>query len=128
VIDGEDFYLDLLFYHRILRRLVAVEPKLGKFQAGDKGQIEFYLRWLEKHEMQPGEERPLAICCLLLLIAEFPAKINVYRFCRVSPVIDICLDLKALKQVEYFVQAPTWQANMFREFFCTSYNPWLVVG
>ena len=61
VIDGEDYYLDLLFYHRILRRLVAVELKLGKLQAGDKGQMELYLRWLEKHEMQPGEERPLGL-------------------------------------------------------------------
>ena len=56
VIDGEDFYLDLLFYHRKLRRLVAVDLKLGRFQAADKGQMELYLRWLEKYEMEPGEE------------------------------------------------------------------------
>ena len=56
VIDGEDFYLDLLFYHRKLRRLVAVDLKLERFKAADKGQMELYLRWLEKHEMEPGEE------------------------------------------------------------------------
>jgi predicted nuclease of restriction endonuclease-like (RecB) superfamily len=61
VIDGEDFYLDLLFYHRWLRRLIAADLKLGKFTAGDKGQMELYLRWLEKHEMQPGEEPPLGL-------------------------------------------------------------------
>jgi predicted nuclease of restriction endonuclease-like (RecB) superfamily len=61
VIDGEDFYIDLLFYHRRLRRLVAIDLKLGNFQAADKGQMELYLRWLEKHELQPGEESPLGL-------------------------------------------------------------------
>jgi predicted nuclease of restriction endonuclease-like (RecB) superfamily len=60
-IDGEDFYLDLLFYHRGLRRLVAIELKLNKFQADDKGQMELYLRWLEKYELRPGEEAPLGL-------------------------------------------------------------------
>ncbi len=60
-VDSEDYYLDLLFYHRLLRRLVAVELKLGKFKAADKGQMELYLRWLEKYEMQPGEEPPLGL-------------------------------------------------------------------
>jgi predicted nuclease of restriction endonuclease-like (RecB) superfamily len=61
VIDGEDFYIDLLFFHRKLRRLVAIDLKIGKFQAADKGQMELYLRWLEKHEMQPGEDPPLGL-------------------------------------------------------------------
>lgn len=57
----DPYYLDLLFYHRRLRRLVAIDLKLGKFQAADKGQMELYLRWLERHEMQPGEEPPLGL-------------------------------------------------------------------
>ena len=61
IIDGEDFYLDLLFYHRKLRRLVAIELKLGKFKATYKGQMELYLRWLEKHEMEAGEESPIGL-------------------------------------------------------------------
>ena len=61
VIDGRDFYLDLLFYHRKLRRLVAIELKLGPFEAAHKGQMELYLRWLEKHETQEGEESPLGL-------------------------------------------------------------------
>ena len=61
VIDGDDFRLDLLFYHRKLRRLVAVDLKLGKFEAADKGQMELYLRWLDKHEREPGEESPLGL-------------------------------------------------------------------
>ncbi|MBO4772204.1 MAG: DUF1016 family protein [Bacteroidales bacterium] len=61
IIDGEDFYLDLLFYHRRLHRLIAIDLKLGKFKAQYKGQMELYLRWLEKHEMEPGEESPLGL-------------------------------------------------------------------
>jgi predicted nuclease of restriction endonuclease-like (RecB) superfamily len=61
VIDGKDFYIDLLFYHRRLHRLIAVDLKIGPFEAADKGQIELYLRWLEKHEQQSGEESPLGL-------------------------------------------------------------------
>ena len=61
VIDGEDFHLDLLFYHRKLRRLVAVELKLGTFLAAHKGQMELYLRWLERYEMESGEEAPIGL-------------------------------------------------------------------
>ena len=60
-VDGEDFYLDLLFYHRRLRRLVVIDLKLGKFAPADVGQMEFYLRWLKKHEMRPGEDEPLGL-------------------------------------------------------------------
>ena len=61
IIDGEDFHLDLLFFHRKLHRLIAIELKIGKFKAQYKGQMELYLRWLEKNEMQPGEETPLGL-------------------------------------------------------------------
>lgn len=60
-VDDQDYYLDLLFYHRKLRRMVAVELKMGVFQAADKGQMELYLRWLERYEMEPGEEPPLGL-------------------------------------------------------------------
>ncbi len=60
-VDDEDYYIDLLFYHRTLRRLVAIELKLGKFKAADKGQMELYLRWLEKYEQQSGEESPIGL-------------------------------------------------------------------
>ncbi len=61
LVDHDDHYLDLLFFHRGLRRLVAIELKLGEFQAADKGQMELYLRWLEKHDMRPGEEPPIGL-------------------------------------------------------------------
>lgn len=60
-IDGDDFHLDLLFYHRGLKRLIAIDLKLGDFKAEYKGQMELYLRWLAKHEQEPGEGSPLGI-------------------------------------------------------------------
>ena len=61
LIDEDDFYIDLLFYNRKLRRLVAIELKKGKFKAEYKGQMELYLRWLDKYDRQPGEEPPIGI-------------------------------------------------------------------
>ena len=60
-IDGRDYYIDLLFFHRRLRRLVAIELKLGEFEAAFKGQMELYLRWLEKYEMVEGENQPIGL-------------------------------------------------------------------
>ena len=60
-VGGDDFYLDLLFYHRQLRRLVAVELKLEKFQPAHKGQMELYLRWLDKFDRAEGEESPIGL-------------------------------------------------------------------
>lgn len=60
-IDGRDYYLDLLFYHRKLRRLVAVELKVGDFEAADKGQMELYLNWLKRYERESEEEEPLGM-------------------------------------------------------------------
>ncbi|MCC7528659.1 MAG: DUF1016 family protein [Candidatus Melainabacteria bacterium] len=60
-IDGDDYYIDLLFFHRRLRRLVVVELKLGRFKAEHKGQLELYLRWLDKHERREGEESPIGL-------------------------------------------------------------------
>lgn len=60
-IDSDDFYLDLLFYHRRLKRLIAIDLKLGDFKAEYKGQMELYLRWLAKNEQQPGEMAPLGL-------------------------------------------------------------------
>ena len=66
IIDSEDFRIDLLFYHRGLKRLIAIDLKLGKFKASYKGQMELYLRWLEKHEVREGENAPIG----LILCAE----------------------------------------------------------
>lgn len=66
IIDGDDFYLDLLFYNRKLKRLVAIELKIGKFEAAYKGQMELYLKWLNKYERQEDESEPIG----LILCAE----------------------------------------------------------
>lgn len=60
-IGGQDYYLDLLFYHRSLKRLVAIDLKLGRFEAAFKGQMELYLRWLEKYERKDDEDSPLGL-------------------------------------------------------------------
>lgn len=60
-LDGDDYYLDLLFFHRRMQRLIAIELKIGDFKPGDSGQMELYLRWLDRHERQPSEQSPLGI-------------------------------------------------------------------
>jgi len=66
ILDGVDFYIDLLFFHRKLKRLVAIELKLNKFKPAYKGQMEMYLKWLTKNEKQEGENPPIG----LILCAE----------------------------------------------------------
>jgi predicted nuclease of restriction endonuclease-like (RecB) superfamily len=61
IIDGEDHHLDLLFFHRRLKRLVAVDLKLRKFKAQDKGQMELYLKWLSRYDRQEGEGEPIGL-------------------------------------------------------------------
>lgn len=65
-IDHEDYYIDLLTFHRGLQRIIAIELKLGKFKASYKGQMELYLRWLDKYEKKAHENQPLG----LILCAE----------------------------------------------------------
>ena len=93
IIDGEDFYLDLLFYHRKLHRLIAIDLKLGKFKAQYKGQMELYLRWLEAHEMEPGEEQPLG---LLLCTEGGDEQIELLQ-----------LDKSGIKVAQYMTELPS---------------------
>jgi predicted nuclease of restriction endonuclease-like (RecB) superfamily len=60
-IDNDDYYIDLLFYNRKLKRLVAIDLKLGNFKPEYKGQMELYLRWLTKYEQETDEQPPLGI-------------------------------------------------------------------
>jgi len=66
IIDNIDHNLDLLFYHRKLKRLIAIDLKIGRFKAAYKGQMELYLRYLEKYDTEPHEEQPIG----LILCAE----------------------------------------------------------
>ena len=92
IIDGEDFYLDLLFYHRKLHRLIAIDLKLGRFKAQYKGQMELYLRWLEQNEMEPGEESPLG---LLLCTEGSEEQIELLQ-----------LDKSGIKVAQYMTELP----------------------
>lgn len=61
IIDGDDFYIDLLFYNRLLKRLIVFDLKIGDFKAEYKGKMELYLRWLNKFERKKGEKSPIGI-------------------------------------------------------------------
>ena len=93
IIDGEDYYLDLLFYHRRLHRLIAIDLKLGRFKAQYKGQMELYLRWLEKYEMEQGEESPLG---LLLCTEGSEEQIELLQ-----------LDKSGIKVAQYLTELPS---------------------
>lgn len=60
-VDSDDYYIDLLFYNRRLKRLVAIDLKLADFKPADKGQMELYLRWLDRNDREPGEEAPIGL-------------------------------------------------------------------
>jgi len=91
-VDNEDYYLDLLFFHRKLKRLIAIELKLGKFKAAYKGQMELYLRWLEKYEKEPSEEIPLG---LILCAGKTSEQIELLQ-----------LDKSGIKVAEYMTELP----------------------
>jgi predicted nuclease of restriction endonuclease-like (RecB) superfamily len=61
ILDNEDFYIDLVFYQRRLKCFILIELKLGKFKASYKGQMELYLRYMEKYEMLVGENPPIGL-------------------------------------------------------------------
>jgi predicted nuclease of restriction endonuclease-like (RecB) superfamily len=92
-VGRDDFYLDLLFYHRGLRRLVAVELKLEKFQPAHKGQMELYLRWLDRHERQPHEESPVG---LILCQSSDTEQVELLR-----------LDESGIRVAEYMTELPS---------------------
>ena len=91
-VGKDDFHLDLLFFHRHLRRLIAVELKLESFQPAHVGQMELYLRWLDKHERAPGEAAPLG----LILCASADAE----------QVELLQLDAKSIRVSEYLTELP----------------------
>lgn len=98
-VDAVDYHLDLLFYHRNLKRLIVIDLKLGKFKPKYKAQMELYLRWLQNNEMQEGEEKPLG----LLLCSEG----------NTEHVELLMLDNEEIKVAQYLTQLPSkeWFAN-----------------
>ena len=91
-IDSDDYYIDLLFYHRKLKRLIAIDLKIGKFKAEFKGQMELYLRWLDKYEKMDGESSPIG----LILCAE-----------KKSEHLELLkLEESGIKVAEYLTELP----------------------
>jgi predicted nuclease of restriction endonuclease-like (RecB) superfamily len=91
-VGNDDFHLDLLFYHRHLRRLVAVELKLESFQPAHAGQMELYLRWLDKYERAAGEEAPIG---LILCASADSEQVELLQ-----------LDKRSIRVSEYLTQLP----------------------
>ena len=91
-IGGNDYYLDLLFYHRTLRRLVAIELKLDRFKPEFKGQMELYLRWLAKHEQGRGEKAPIG---LILCAGKNKEEVGLLQ-----------LDKSGIRLAEYMTELP----------------------
>jgi predicted nuclease of restriction endonuclease-like (RecB) superfamily len=87
-----DFLIDLLFYHRKLKRLVVVELKMGEFRPEHKGQVELYLKWLARHDAQPDEKPPIAIILCTTRDAE------------IVELLD--LEKDHIHVAEYWVQLP----------------------
>ena len=91
-VGKDDFPRDLLFFHRHLRRLIAVELKLESFQPARGGEMELYRRWLDKRERAPGEEAPVG----LILCASADAE----------QVELLQLDAKSMRVSEYLTALP----------------------
>ena len=105
-LDEEDFYIDLLFYNRKLKRLIVVDLKQGSFKPEYKGQMELYLRWLAKHETEPGEQSPMGIILCagknteqIELLELGSAGIHVAEYLTVLPPPDVLRE-KLHKAVE----------------------------
>ena len=94
-IGRTDYSLDLLFYHRGLQCLVVIELKLDKFRPVDKGQMELYLRWLEKYDMRPGENPPLGV---ILCSSKDAEEVELLR-----------LDESGIRVAEYLTELPPRQ-------------------
>ncbi len=100
IIDDEDFYIDLLFYHRGLKCLIAIDLKLDKFKASFKGQMELYLGWLEKNEMREDENKPIG---LILCSEKSPEQIN-YLMLENSEQIKVAEYLTKLPQKQLLIE------------------------
>lgn len=97
-IDSIDYSLDLLFYHRRLRRLLAIDLKLGKFKPEYKGQMELYLKYLNRYERQPGEEEPIG----LLLCSEGNTE-HIELMMLDEPNIKVAQYLTVLPDKQWFI-------------------------
>lgn len=99
MIDNKDYYIDLVFYHRRLKCLIAIDLKIGEFDAAYKGEMELYLGYLEKHESVEGENSPIGlILCTgknpehIELLQLHKSNIKVADYFTILPSKEILLD------------------------------------
>ncbi len=118
IIDGKDFHLDLLFYHRKLNRLVAVELKIGSFEAKYKGQMELYLNWLNRYERGEKENSPIG---LILCTETSPEQIELLEMHKNNIVVaEYWTELPPKKLLEEKLITSYLEA---KEYFSTSNSP-----
>ena len=94
-VGGEEFFIDLLFYHLNLRRYVVVELKAGEFKPTDAGQLGFYVKAVNEQLKHPGDNDAIGlIICRQKnrLVAEYALKsstqllgISEYRLTKLLP-------------------------------------------
>ena len=113
-IDGIDYYIDLLFYHRKLKRLVVIDLKLGKFKPEYKGQMELYLKYLQMHEMQEGELPPIG----LLLCSEGNTE-HVEIMMLGEENIKVAQYLTMLPNKQWFIDKLNRSISIAKEYICT---------
>ena len=98
-VDDEDYYIDLLFFNRRLRCMVAIDLKLSNFKAAYKGQMELYLRWLERNEMLEGENKPIGLILCACKNEEHIELMHLHESnIRVADYITKLPDRKVLEQ------------------------------
>jgi len=120
-IDDDDFHLDLLFYNRRLRRLVAVELKIGDFKPAYKGQMELYLRWLDRYEREEGEEAPLGI---ILCTGKKAGQIELLELDRSGiHVAEYLTSLPSREVLKQRLQAATERARQRMELTAEDIDP-----
>lgn len=112
-IDSIDYYIDLLFYHRKLKRLVAIDLKLGKFKPEYKGQMELYLKYLQRYEMQEGEETPIG----LLLCSEGNSE-HVEIMMLGEENIKVAQYLTKLPEKQWFIDKLNRSIAIAKEYIC----------
>lgn len=99
-VAGQHYYLDLLFYHRALRCLIAIDLKLGAFSHQDAGQMNFYINYLKEQVAYPDENPPIGI----ILCAEKDSEEVHYATAGLDQQLFVSRYLLALPSTEQLKQ------------------------
>jgi len=119
-IDNRDYYIDLLFFHRKLKSLVAIDLKIRDFDAAFKGEMELYLGYLQKYEMNEGENPPVG---LILCSGKNPEHIEILQMDKSNIRVSEYLTLlppkeKLLEKLQLAVEMAR-NSQQFEDYFAT---------